>query len=434
MALQFTQKYFPKDLDDFVGNVEVVEETRRWANSWKDDKAQKPLVFFGMPGLGKTALAYLIAKEMDWQVFEMNASDLRNKDTMEKVAGAATNNSSLFGTKRLILIDEIDSMQSRDRGGAASIFNLAKSSCNPIIFTANDIYKDKKLLPLRSIATIKEFRKINYLSIAKRLRGICEKENITFDPDAIKELAKNSGGDYRGALLDLQSLGNNITMELVNSLSPRQRKEKIFPIMTKIFKGKTAWEIKGAVDKSEVSPDLLMRWVEENIPRQYDGIDAANAFNYLSRGDIFQGRIYRRQHYGFLKYVFYLSTVGVGFAKTKDYHGWKPFQFPTLLSKLSASTPKRALRKSIALKIGGKMHCSIRQGMKDFPFIQVLMTNKEMAPKLTYYFDFDDKELAFILNTKKTTKKVSTLIEKAKAIEKEIILEKTLHKQSRLFG
>jgi replication factor C large subunit len=434
MTQQFTERYFPINLDDFVGNVEVVEEARKWANSWEGGTSQKPLVFYGMPGVGKTALAYLVAKEMNWQIFEMNASDLRNKDTMERIAGAATNNSSLFGTKRLILIDEIDSMQSRDRGGAATIFSLAKASCNPIIFTANNIYKDKKLLPLRSIATLKEFKKINYLSIAKRLREICDKEEITFDPDAIKELAKNSGGDYRSALLDLQSLGKNITMDLVSGLMPRQRKEKIFPIMTKIFKGKTAWEIKETVDKSEVSPDLLMRWIEENIPRQYDGEDCAAAFDRLSKADIFQGRIYRRQHYGFLKYVFYLATVGVGFSKTKEYHGWKPFQFPTLLSKLSASTSKRALRKSVAGKVGQKTHCSIRQGMKDLPYLQTLMENKEMAPKLTYYYDFEDKELAFLLNTKKDTKKVSKLLDAATEIEKEIILQKTKPKQSKLFG
>ena len=434
MTLLFTDKYVPQNLDDFVGNVEIVETAQKWALEWNENKAQKPLVFFGMPGVGKTALAYLIAKEMDWQVFEMNASDLRNKDTMERIAGAATNNSSLFGTKRLILIDEIDSMQSQDRGGAASIFSLAKNSCNPIIFTANEIYKDKKLLPLRTIATLKEFKKINYLSIAKRLREICEKEGIEFDPDAVKLLAKNSGGDYRSALLDLQSLGNNIDDDAVKGLMPRQRKEKIFPVMTKIFKGKTAWEIKEVVDKSEVSPDLLMRWIEENIPRQYNGVDAANAFDVLSRADIFQGRIYRRQHYGFLKYVFYLSTVGVGFAKTKEYHGWNPFVFPTLLSKLSASTSKRALRKSTASKIGEKTHCSIKQGTKDIPYVQTMMENKQKAPELTYYYDFDDKELAFLLNTKKDTKKIKNLLEQANIIEQKIILEKSQPKQAKLFG
>jgi len=434
MAQLFTDKYFPQNFDEFIGNIEIVENIRKWAQEWHGNKSQKPILFFGTPGVGKTALAHLIAKEMNWQIFEMNASDLRNKEVMEKVVGAATNNSSLFGTKRLILIDEIDSMQSQDRGGAASIFSLAKTSCNPIIFTANELYSDKKLFPLRSIAILNEFKKINYLSIAKRLREICEKENIEFDPEAIKELAKNSGGDFRSALLDLQSLGNNIAMDSVKELFPRQRKEKIFPIMTKIFKSKNSKEIRETVGNSEVSPNLLMRWIEENIPRQYEGSDISDAFSYLSKGDIFQGRIYRRQHYAFLKYVYYLSTVGVGLSKTKEYHGWTPFQFPTLLSKLSASTSKRALRKSIGSKIGEKTHCSIRQGIKDLVFMQLLLENKELAPKTTQFFGFDETELAFLLNTKKDTKKVSALLEKANEIEKKVILERTHLKQSKLFG
>ena len=204
--------------------------------------------------------------------------------------------------------------------------------------------------------------------------------------------------------------------------------------MTKIFKGRSAWEIKQTVDKSEVSPDLLMRWVEENIPRQYDGEDTAIAFDRLSKADIFQGRIYRRQHYGFLKYVYFLSTVGVGLARTKDYSGWNPFQFPNLLSSLSASTSKRALRKKVSSKIGKKTHASIKDIMQEIPYFEVLMKNKELAPALVYFFELDDKEIAFLLNTKKETKKVKNLINQAKEIETKVIISKKNPSQATLFG
>jgi replication factor C large subunit len=430
----FPDKYFPKDFDEFIGNVEVVETAKKWAEEWQNGKNQKPLLFFGSPGIGKTCLAYLIASKMNWQIFEMNSSDLRNKDSIEKIAGAATGNASLFGTKRLILIDEVDAMQGADRGGAGALAAIIKTANNPIIFTANDIYKNRNLVSLRSLTELKEFRKINYLSIAKRLRAICDKEEIEYDEDAVKELAKNSGGDFRSALLDTQSLSPKITKENVGELFPRQRKEKIFPVMTKIFKSHDMWGIKQMVDNTEVSSDLLLRWVEENIPRQFDEIDSAKAFDILSRGDIFQGRIYRRQHYAFLKYVYFLSTVGVGLSRSKDYHGWKPFQFPNLLSSLSASTAKRKQRKVTAGKIGKKTHTSIRHGMQDLPFIALLLKNKTMAPQLTNYFEFDEKDLAFLLITKKDTKKVQNLLAQSAEIEKQIILEKSQPKQSKLFG
>ena len=434
MAELFTDKYFPKSFDEFIGNVEIVEEVRKWAEAWVKGQKEKPILLHGAPGLGKTALAHLVAKEMNWQIFEMNSGDLRNKDNIEKIAGAATGNSSLFGTKRLILIDEIDSLQSRDRGGAGAIMSIIKTTNNPIILTANNIYGDKKLVPLRSLTKMLEFKKINYLSIAKSLRSICEKESIVFDPDEVKELAKNSGGDYRSALLDTQSLSPTITMETVTELFPRMKKEKIFSVMAKIFKGHDMRGIQQMVNNSEVSSDLLLRWVEENIPRQFDERDAPKAFDILSRSDIFQGRIYRRQHYGFLKYVFFLSTVGVGLSREKDYTGWKPFQFPTLLSSLSASTTKIQQRKATAKKIGSKTHTSIRDGMQDLPFLSLIMKNKEIAPSLTNYFEFDEKDLAFLLETKKDTKKVKNLIEQSNEIEKQLILARTQPKQSKLFG
>ena len=434
MSDLFPDKFVPTTYNEFIGNVDIVETTRKWAEKWANGEPQKPLLFFGPPGIGKTTLAYLISKKFDWQMFEMNASDLRNKDQIEKIAGAATGNATLFGSKRLILIDEVDSLQAADRGGATAISNIIKSAHNPIILTANDIYKDKKLLPLRSLAQIIEFKKINYLSIAKRLRTILEQEKIEFDPEAIKLLAKNSGGDFRSTLLDVQSLAPKITMSDVENLYPRQRKEKIFPIMTKIFKGHNMREMQNMVNNSEVSSDLLLRWVEENIPRQYDANDSAKAFSVLSRGDIFNGRIWRRQHYGFLKYVYFLSTVGVGLARTKDYSGWNPFQFPNLLSSLSASTSKRTLRKQVSTKIGKKTHASIKDAMQDIPYFELLMQNKKLAPELVYFFELEDKDVAFLLNTKKETKKVKNLIEQAKEIEQKVIISKKNPSQSTLFG
>jgi len=179
----------------------------------------------------------------------------------------------------------------------------------------------------------------------------------------------------------------------------------------------------------------LFRWVEENIPRQYQKEDIANAFDILSRGDIFQGRIFRRQHYGFLKYVYFLSTVGISISRQKDYAGWTPFVFPTLLSSLSASTSKRTLRKKVSQKIGKKTHCSIRGGMKDISFVQVLVENKNLAPQIINFFEFDESEVAFLLNTKKDSKKVEKLIESAKELNKQIIASGLVSKnQSKLFG
>jgi len=409
MAQLFTEKYFPKDFEEFIGNIEIVQRAIVWANEWKEDKLQggkhqKPLFFYGSPGIGKTALAYVLAKQMGWQLFEMNASDLRDKESIEKIAGAATSNSSLFGGKRLILLDEVDGLQAQDRGGVGAIVSIIKEANNPVILTANDIYADKKIAPLRTATELLEFKKINYLSIAKRLREICALENIVYEDEAIKELAKNCSGDFRSALLDTASLSPKITLDNVRALSFRERKEKIFPVMAKIFKGHSLKEIRAVVDSADVSYETLSLWVEENIPRQYDSLDAANAFDTFSRSDVFNGRIMNRQHWGFLKYSIPLSTVGVSLSRRKDYAFFQPFAFPSILSSLSASSSKREMRKNIASKIGGKIHCSRKDAIKELPFFSMLMNNERYSKSFTYYFDFEESELAFLLGKKSDDK------------------------------
>lgn len=427
-------KYFPKSFDEFIGNVEIVDKARAWASNWNEGKPQKPLFFYGNSGIGKTALAHLIAKEFGWQMFEMNASDLRDKESIEHIAGAATANSSLFGTKRLILLDEVDGLQSRDRGGAGAIVSILKTASNPVILTANDIYADKNMAPLRTAAELMDFKKINYLSIAKRLREICALENISFDDEAVKELARNSAGDMRSALLDIQSLAPKITLEEVKALAYRERKEKIFPVMSRIFKGKSLPEVREAIDASDVSLDTLALWVEENIPRQYDNIDAAAAFDSLSKADIFNGRIRVRQHWGFLKYSIPLSTGGVALARSHDYHSFIPMAFPSILSSLSASSGKRELRKGIAAKIGKKMHSSRSAAIKDLPFLSMLIENEKYSKSLVWLFELEEKELAFLLGKKPDNKQIEQLVKDAKLFEKEIVLEKLHGKQNTLFG
>ena len=370
---------------------------------------------------------------MGWQLFEMNASDLRDKESIEHIAGAATSNSSLFGGKRLILLDEIDGMQSQDRGGASAVLSIIKESNNPVILVANDAY-EKKLASIRPACESLEFKKINYLSIAKRLREICAIEKIEFDDEAVKLLAKNCGGDMRSALLDVQSLSPKITIENVTSLSYRERKEKIFSVMSKVFKGKTIPEIREAVDTVDVSLDMLGLWVEENIPRQFDAVDAANAFNVLSRADIFNGRIMNRQHWGFLKYSIFLSTVGVGLSRSKDYNFFQPLAFPSILSSLSRSSSVREKRKAIASKMGKKMHCSRSQILQDLPLLKELVLDEKYSKDFIHFFDFDEDDVAYLFGKKAEDKFVSGLMKDSKELGKKVILEKLHGKQSTLFG
>ena len=139
----------------------------------------------------------------------------------------------------------------------------------------------------------------------------------------------------------------------------------------------------------------------------------------------------RRQHYSFLKYSGFLSTTAVGLSRSKNYNSFIPFQFPSLLSSLSASSSSRTLRKSIAKKVAKKIHCSSSQAVQDMWLLSLLMQS-DKAEHLVLGFDFDEKEIMFLLGGKKE-KKAKELLTKAKELEKKIIYEKSFNKQSKLF-
>ncbi|MCR4368849.1 MAG: AAA family ATPase, partial [archaeon] len=255
MAELWQEKYSPQTAEEFVGNSEILENALSWAGNWNKGQVQAPLLLWGQIGSGKTSLAYLIGKLSGWDVVELNSSDLRSKDVIERVVGAASQNASFFGSKRLILLDEVDALTRNDRGGAAAISAVIKDAKNPIILTANDIYANKNVSALRFVCRTFEFKKINYLSIAKHLREILEKEGVEFDEDAIKELAKNSVGDMRSALLDSQTLSfeGKISQEDVALLSPRERQQKVFAVMKAIFKGTNFADVREARSKSDLA-------------------------------------------------------------------------------------------------------------------------------------------------------------------------------------
>lgn len=426
-SMLWTQKYFPKDWSEFVGNGQAVKKVQLWAQQWSNGKKQKPLLLYGSPGNGKTTLAILTTKMFDWSLFELNASDFRTKETIERFAGAASQGASFSGKPRLILLDEVDGLQAADRGGAGAISKILRESQNPVILTANDVYGNQKLAPIRAQSELVQLKKINYLSIAKRLREICELEGIEFEKEAIEALARNSAGDFRSVLLDLQtlSLSGKISRKDLEVLGGRERGENIFSTLRTLFRAKTFKDAREARFKSELDDDLLVRWVEENIPREFDSRDTARAFDYFSRGDIFEGRILNRQHYGFRRYSYELMTTCALLSREKDYHGWTQYQFPQLLKKLSASRSIRQTKLSIAKKIGKKINSSARAVMKyEFPLIKEMFSDKNKAAELTAQFQFNEKEIAFLMNTTPETKKVQKVLEQANELREEIIRAK----------
>jgi len=414
MFAAWTVKHKPSSLKEVVGNAEGKEKLLEWVRSWeKSVPAKRAFFIYGPPGIGKTVTVEAVAKELGMEFVEKNASDYRTEDAIERFAGLASQYGSLFGGKRLILLDELDGITgTEDRGGVGAISKIVKVAQCPIALIANDAW-DPRLVTLRSYCIMFEFKKPPPGEVARHLMKICQKEDINAEEAAVKFIAQRSEGDVRSAVNDLQALAagkNRLTYDDVSWLAFRDRKDVIFSVLRQIFYSKTADGAKRAVDAADVDPDMLFQWIYENAPYHLkDPKDLAVGMEALAKADLYRGRIMRTQDWKLTPYVIDFMTAGVAMARVRTGNvGWVPFKFPEKLRMLSRSRAERAMENEIGARVKRRMHVSTKTAVKEIlPFIRVIFqSNPEWAAGLVRWFDFNEEMTEHIAQGKKYTKQI----------------------------
>lgn len=411
----WTELYRPVNLGEVVGNEDAIEDLRKWFDTWSIKAKQKAALLHGPAGTGKTSSVIALAKERGYELVEMNASDTRNKESIEKMAGSSAKEGTLtWGVqgRRILLIDEVDGITGReDRGGVKSLIDVIAVTSVPIICTANDAY-DQKLSPLRKVAKVISYRPVHSEYVLKILKKIARKQKIDFNEENLQFLAENANGDLRSAINDLQGMvlqlkmGKVTDIEMLNTF--RDQTKQMQDALSDLFNAKNFTEGKQAIDGVNAEYDELLLWVFENAYLHTSNNQLSEVYSTLASADRFLGRIMKRQSWNLLSYFFDLVSGGVAVGIDKPTRKFTQYTYPQKIGMFAQTRFSRAIRDSIAGNISEKCHISISEARNEPLFLVKEIMNNTIgdAAQLADWLELDENQIKELVENPSSVNKI----------------------------
>lgn len=196
----WVETYKPTRLSEVLGHAEQIKQLTAWLAAFPAVENRIALLT-GPPGIGKTTVAHLVAAAAGYGVVERNASDERSGKAVRALLETATQ-SKYVGSKRVLIMDEVDGSGTGDRGGIAEIARLCKTSTFPILCIANE-RTIPKLRPLVAVSMDVRFSRPSKITIAKMLKLRCPTKSAV----ELELLVEQSGNDIRSCINTLQFQG-----------------------------------------------------------------------------------------------------------------------------------------------------------------------------------------------------------------------------------
>jgi replication factor C large subunit len=433
----WTEKYRPTTLSEVRGNDKARDALREWAESWDDHR--QAVILHGAPGVGKTSAAHALASDMGWDVMELNASDSRTGDEIDRLAGGAAMNQSLrtidYGGgggvesgRQLLILDEADNVHGNaDRGGTRAITRLVKQAGQPVVLIANEFYDMSQ--GLRSACETVEFRDVSPRSIVPVLRDICRKEGIEYESDALEAIAERNRGDLRGAVNDLQAVaeGSRKLAEADVVTGSRDKERGIFEYLDTVIKEAGAREALEASYDVDETPDDLINWIEDNVPKDFEGAELADAYEHLADADVWLGRTRATQQYRFWRYASDNMTAGVAASRRGEKGGWTRYGPPSFWSKLGRSRGTRDRRDYVARKVAEAEGVSVATARRSIlPYLSAMTAYckpRELTLAMAARYELDAEHVAFVTGSGESTNKVQSIVEDAEQIREREAVE-----------
>ena len=383
----WSEKHRPQIISDMIGNEEPRAAIMEWFAKWK--KGTKPLLLVGPPGIGKTTIAYLVAKQFGYDMIGLNASDARSKSRINEILTPVLGNVSVLGTP-MIFVDEVDGIHGRgDYGGAAALVDILKEPTVPIILAANDDASEKMKGIKKVVKTIR-FKRIPPRLLRVYLENILKKEGAKLSPGSLIKVIGKSHGDIRSMI--------NLTQSLVTGFNPQTETSfesvNVEDGVNAFFKANSIEEARGVLYSMQIDPrEKINAFYSSIITSDLDNATLAKYLQVISNADMLYGKIMKTQNWRLLRY---LNDTLVELYQNDDRIRYSQYNLSwPLLNRIRWDGKKI---KSLSYVMAKKLHMSSSTFVTlCLPYVLFCIKNKTLELDMEETFgDVIDKEIELI--------------------------------------
>jgi replication factor C subunit 1 len=359
-TLLWISKYKPNDSKEILGNVSTLEIFKKWLQSW-DTKTlrhnspknihfrmstkypiKRAALLHGPPGVGKTISVSIITKELGYEPIKINISDVTCKidsdntneaqtKTINYIRELTTNTNFSFNTNNekkinVLVLDELESLHTADRGILVNFTQIIHESKIPIICICNDKY-DQKFKTLRKKCLELEFQRPQNKTIVKRMLKIATAEGLDINKVIIEEIVNSANGDVRFILGQMQIKTIGVQQKMNNQVvdanfAPDFKKTlKLTPYScTQLLFSRLAntSSIDTLLELVFMESSLVPLLVHENyLNYSFEGyVNQLNRMNLITRaaeaistGDLINTSMYDCENWGLYPFAILMGTV-----------------------------------------------------------------------------------------------------------------------------
>jgi len=257
----WVEKYRPSAIDECI-----LETTNKAVFlGFIEGKDIPHLMLSGSAGVGKTTVARALCRELNSDYILINASDERGIDTIRNKVKSFASTRSLGKGKKVIILDEADSMTTDAQKAIRGVFEEFWENCR-FILTCN--YKNKLIEPIHSRCSVIDFSitPSNKPQIAskllERMEYILHEENIKYDREVLIQLIMKFFPDFRRLINEVQRYSScgEINPGILNIKSIEMSELLVF-LKKKEFTNTRRW----VVDNLDGESDAIYRSIYDSL-------------------------------------------------------------------------------------------------------------------------------------------------------------------------